>query len=249
MAILVESIEQLALNAVRMTFTEQPKRFNSNDLADSLNTENYYITTGDMRVQWVSPGDDVFSVVVFFDRGLTPNVETFFEVQRVEEVSGASVVPDTATPITPFGEEMPPLPEQSLRGRFDIANPQTVRDANGGPLGTFQVTESGDLANDTGRTNLRKRVFRRISTRPGGFFHLQDYGVKVGSKTLLTPTLLRELQINLQSQILREPDVVGARITVSEMAPGVVRVKVRVQDALGAFELDAALDITGDSDA
>jgi len=46
MAILVESIEQLALNAVRMTFTEQPKRFNSNDLADSLNTENYYLLFG-----------------------------------------------------------------------------------------------------------------------------------------------------------------------------------------------------------
>lgn len=249
MAILVESIEQLALNAVRMTFTEQPKRFNSNDLADSLNTENYYLLFGSPSPQWVAPGDDVFSVIVYFDQVLNAGQVYELEVQRVEEVTGASVVPDTVSTFVAFGEERAPVDEPSLRGRFDIANPQTVRDANGGPLGTFQVSESGDLVNDTGRTNLRKRVFRRISTRPGGFYHLQDYGVRIGSKTLFTPTSLRELQTNLEAQVTREPDVVGARVRVSEIAPGVVRVKVRVQDALGAFDMDSTLDLTGDSDA
>ena len=123
MAILVESIEQLALNAVRMTFTEQPKRFNSNDLADSLNTKNYYLLFGSPSPQWIAPGDDVFSVIVYFDQVLNAGQAYELEVQRVEEVTGASVVPYTVSTFVAFGEERAPVDEPSLRGRFDIANP------------------------------------------------------------------------------------------------------------------------------
>lgn len=249
MAILLESVEQLALNAVRVTFTEEPKRFNENDAVDSLHRANYELVSKFPSVQVVVADESPFAVVVFFDQPLPAPAEDELQVQGVEDVTGATTVPTTALPLTTFAEELPPTAEASLRGRFDIANPQTVRDAGGGPLGTFQVTESGDLGNDTGRTNLRKRVFRRISTRPGGFFHLPNYGVRQKDKTLMTPTALRDLQLSLESQITSEPDVVNARVRVSEITPGVVRVKVRVQDALGPFEMEAALDLTGDSDA
>lgn len=248
MAIAVESVEQISLNAVRVTFTEAPERFNQNATNDSLNTQNYLLNTGSPYVQHVAPGDNEFEVVVYFDQALVAGSSLELEIDNIDDDTGTSTVPFTSVAFVAFGAEArAEVPDAGRAGRFDIANPQTVRDSNGGPLGTFPVTETGDLGNDTGRANLRKRVFRRITTRPGGFFHLQNYGVRQEMKTLLTPTRLRELQVDLESQVSREPDVVAARVRVSELAPGVVRVRVRVQDALGPFEIEGSLDLNGDS--
>jgi len=243
----VELVEQVALNAVRVTFDVEVIRFNRNATGDALNTAHYLLNNG-VLTQWVT-ADEGNAVLVFFDQPLVPGIEVELAIEDVESVSGLTLAYTTAT-FVPFGVDLPAEPPTSLPGRWDIANPQTVRDANGGPLGTFPVTEAGDLGNDTGRTNLRKRVFRRITTRPGGFFHLPNYGaLRHRDKTLLTPTSLRELQLDLESQVRAEPDVVAVRVRVRELQPGIVRVTARVQDALGAFEIDGQLDLNGGPDA
>lgn len=131
--------------------------------------------------------------------------------------------------------------------RVDIANPQTERDTpQGATLGTFQVTDTGDLENDHGRPYLRKRIFRRLQTIKGAFFHLGDYGLKPPSKKLFTPTTIRRLKIDIEMQVRQEPGVVGVRAAVTELSPGVVKVVLRVQDDNGSFELEGALDFTAE---
>ncbi len=131
--------------------------------------------------------------------------------------------------------------------RVDIANPQTEKDTpQGATLGTFAVTDTGDLDNDHGRTYLRKRIFRRLSTMRGAFFHLTNYGLKPPTKKLFTPTTIRRLKVDLELQIRQEPGVVGVTATVTEITPGVVAVKLRVQDDNGSFELEGPIDFTAE---
>lgn len=131
--------------------------------------------------------------------------------------------------------------------RVDIANPQTERDTpQGATLGTFQVTDTGDLENDHGRPYLRKRIFRRLQTIKGAFFHMANYGLLPPSKKLFTPTTIRRLKIDIEMQVRQEPGVVGVRATVTELRPGVVKVVLRVQDDNGSFELEGALDFTAE---
>lgn len=131
--------------------------------------------------------------------------------------------------------------------RVDIANPQTERDTpQGATLGTFAVTDTGDLDNDHGRAYLRKRIFRRLSTMKGAFFHLAGYGLKPPGKKLYTPTTIRRLKVDIELQVRQEPGVLGVTATVTEVTPGVVAVKLRVQDDNGSFELEGALDFTAE---
>jgi hypothetical protein len=135
--------------------------------------------------------------------------------------------------------------EQATFPRVDIANPQTPDDAaQNASLGTFGVTDAGDLANDHGRLYLRKRIFRRLGTFKAGYFHLPGYGLAQPSKVLFTPTTLRRLKVDVEQQIRQEPGVVAALAQVTELSPGIVSVKLRIQDDSGSFSLEGALDFT-----
>jgi len=147
-----------------------------------------------------------------------------------------------------FGAEVNAVTQaQPTFPRVDLANPQTERDtAPGEALGTFAVTDSGDLANDHGRGYLRKRIFRRLATMKSAFFHLPGYGLQPPTKHLFTPTTLRRLKLDVELQVKQEPGVVAARASVTELRPGVVNLKLRVQDDNGSFELEGALDFTAE---
>ena len=237
-SLVVSLVEQLSLNSVRVAFSSPPVVFNKNATTDGLNPANYFLAQpAPLTQSVVSDGANSSSVTVFFDAELPAGALLSLTVQNVSD--GSTVVPTTTLPIVPFGAERRPGPVGQALGRFDIANPQTPQDSGPGrALGVFQLDESGDLANDTGRANLRKRIFRRLSTRPGGFFHLPNYGLNLEDKTLITPTQLRRIQIDTQDQILEEPDVVAASVRVSQLAPGVVRLRLIVTDRFGTFNMD-----------
>lgn len=146
-----------------------------------------------------------------------------------------------------FGDEVSPAIAAELAiQRVDIANPQTPYDAGTSTLGTIPVTDAGDLENDSGRTGLRKRIYRRLSTVRDGFFHLDGYGLRPQDKSPITPTSLRQLQLNIEEQVLAEQGVVAVRVRMSEIAIGVVAVRLTVQDDNGAFEMTGTLDFTGE---
>lgn len=131
----------------------------------------------------------------------------------------------------------------------DIANPQLPNDAimSGKllALGTFEITDTGDLAQDFGVRSLRKRILRRIMTTTNQFFHLRGYGTDLEIKTLVRPDRLRRLQEKLRAQILREPEVAEVRVTIQALpsVQSVVRVAVRAQ-TIGGKSVDLAAPIS-----
>lgn len=127
----------------------------------------------------------------------------------------------------------------------DVANPQTYQDQldplpqAGDPLalGVYPVGSDGDYAFDEGIANLRKRIFRRLITRPGAFLHLPTYGVGVPlyGKRLGTAAVRQQIAAEAERQIGLEPDVVAVRVTLasSPTEPSLTILRAQVQTTRG----------------
>lgn len=120
----------------------------------------------------------------------------------------------------------------SSRQIFDIANPFLTRDALRVPpeLGAYQVDDKGDFGLDLdSESSLRKRIFRRVSTAAGGFFHLPGYGAAAKLKGNLTVDALERIASRVKAQVLQEPEVVDVRVTVKQVQgePNMVSVSIR----------------------
>lgn len=135
----------------------------------------------------------------------------------------------------------------------DIANPNTVRDQAGilaagqeFALGTIPIGSDGDYAFDQGLVNLRKRIFRRLLTRPGAFAHMPTYGVGVASygKRLGTAAVRAQLAAAAEQQIRNEPDVREVKVSLltDPLNPSIVRLNVNVRTIAG-LEMDLALPL------
>lgn len=241
----VESALQTARNAVDVSFIGNPQASDPATFTDALNPANWTVTARDPAlatprlVQFVEKVDDD-TLRVFVDGALDA-----FATYRIE-ASDLLVTAETGLPIDPtctfadfltFGSFAILGKPRALRERVDLANPQLDKDAptSGAPLGTLQITSTGDYANERGRSYLRKRVLRRFTTGLGQFFHLPGYGAAEDLKGNITPDVLRRIQTRGQAQILREPDVVQALVAVQRHPsdPAVVIVAISVIDRNG----------------
>jgi hypothetical protein len=120
----------------------------------------------------------------------------------------------------------------------DIANPFLERDALRlpGTLSTYQLDDTGDFGLDKSEeSGLRKRIFRRVSTAAAGFFHLPGYGAAPKLKGLLTADAAERIASRLKAQVLQEPDVVEASVSVTQVqgTPNMLACSIRVTAAGG----------------
>ena len=126
----------------------------------------------------------------------------------------------------------------------DIASPQTYSALSIGTetvsdavLGTFFIDESGDYAFDSGVNQLKKRVYRRFVTTPGGFPANPGYGVGVlGYGAQLSVMGVRQrICDEARQQISTEPDVKACSVTASTdpKNPNITIFAVRVQTVAG----------------
>ncbi len=98
-------------------------------------------------------------------------------------------------------------------------------------LGSYLVVD-GDYAFDEGNTGRKKRIFRRILTKKGGFAHLPGYGLGVRDrvKRLARFDVVGRLSTEATLQIQREPDVAKAIVTVDfGSKPNLMRMHVGVR--------------------
>lgn len=124
---------------------------------------------------------------------------------------------------------------------YDIANPYLTRDALVVPplLGTYQVTDTGDLGTDkSGEASLRKRIVRRVLSATGSFFHLLGYGVGLELKRTITVDMLRRLRERIRAQVLQEPEVQSCTVELTQVpgAPQVVACRVNAQTGAGSVQ-------------
>ncbi len=123
-------------------------------------------------------------------------------------------------------------------GIRDVANPYITRDALRLPprLGTFQITDEGDLGVDrSSAAGLRKRITRRVLSAVGAFFHLPNYGAGVRVKGLIRVDEITRLQARILAQVRQEPDVRDARVVVARVAghPNMLSVAVKAVPVFG----------------
>ena len=99
--------------------------------------------------------------------------------------------------------------------------------------GRYLLDAKADLDVHAGAEFLKKRIIRRLISRPGGFFHLPTYGVGLTVKEPFNATRLAQLRGEILRQIRQEEDVEDLSVDVASTAPGVLIIKIRARTARG----------------
>lgn len=250
-------VEPVRENVLRIEFTEAPYFSGILDPHDASNPSRYNITpdssstSGDGKpprsvtpvlVEVFGGAGSIIDITV--DRPFSPYPGNYFLAVNglVSSLTGALLAADgSAFQFRGLYRFVPPPRRDLAIPSRDIANPQTLNalldplPVTTDPLilGSIPVGDGGDYAFDEGVTNLKKRVYRRLLTRKGGFAALPDYGVGVPDqlKRLGIAAVRSQLAAEAQKQLASEPDVeaVSVKVVNDADAPGLVRFKVRVR--------------------
>lgn len=98
-------------------------------------------------------------------------------------------------------------------------------------VGGLQITSAGDYAEQIGGAIVRKIIQRRLTTIPGGFFFLNDFGLGINIKQPMTIAGLVALKAQIELQMRAEPEVESAQATLTLNTAGyvlgVLKVKLR----------------------
>lgn len=194
---------------------------------------------------------------LLLDRALSPHPASYTATSNgVWNSTLTAVDPDTLPFLGVHMEIAQPVVNEPRRTRDFAYPPLAVANDQGGlitsssnavasPVGTYRTNGRGDYAYDEGLVGLKKRIFRRLVTRPGGFAHLGlAYGVGVPQmlKKLATPMIVQQLISEAEKQIAQEPDVAKVRVTATvDAAHNLVRFTVLVRMVSGqALSVPAA---------
>lgn len=157
--------------------------------------------------------------IIVFDAPLTQGAEYRLGQTPSSVNISPAMVPDRQFDALYIRCDAMPRDERDDDGSIrDIANPFLARDALQFPpaLGTYQITDDGDLANDDGQASLRKRVIRRISATAGDFIHLPEYGAGIVGqvKQLRRIDTLQRMQAKIRAQVAKEPEITRCTVQV-----------------------------------
>lgn len=101
-----------------------------------------------------------------------------------------------------------------LRTR-DLANRPTPTISDTNVSGTL-VIQGGDYALVEGTELVRKLIVRRMTTTPGEFFHIPEYGVGLKVKQALPGGGLVNLKARIERQLLLEPDIASVAVSLTQ---------------------------------
>lgn len=110
----------------------------------------------------------------------------------------------------------------------DLANPPAPVGSNSFG-GTLQIAAGGDYITVQGPELTKKLIIRRLTTAPGGFFHLPGYGLGLRVKEPLIDNDLIKLKTKIEQQVMLEPDVEAVSAILSTMPGGTFIVQLKVQ--------------------
>lgn len=236
----------VAGQVVRVVFNEEPLHSTAAGAMDALNPANYLFAVPAGNATAPQPvGVNVDMVVgptygvgnggatsqrgfdVQVDRQLVVGITFRVTVQNLQSLLGGSLgSPTSATfpGVTKLLETKPPQRNQDL---IDFANPPA--------LGHWVVDDSGDIMPETPDDGTKKRCYRRGFTKKNSYATLPGYGSAFDHKGLGSPALQASFKVDYQGQLLQEPDVQAASVSMSVDASGLVMIPVKVQTRRGTF--------------
>lgn len=242
------SAVQVAMNAVDVTFSSPPSMSDRANVTDALFPANWTLSVVGpspvtVRISQFVERRDAVTARVFFDGPLQVGWTFGIELNpRVVDAYGIPFASCCEIEVGPcYAEALASTATSVPTVAVDLSNPFVARDAPlgaAGPLGTYSATSTGDIANESGRAYLRKRVLRRATTVSGAFFHLPGYGFGQPLKTTIRADMLRQLQSKARAQILLEPDVFACEVVASFVGSSTfaIRLAIRVSDSDGNVE-------------
>lgn len=225
----------IAAKAVRAYFTSPVQALSAAKRGDALNPKSWVLTntsTGQVLtvigVQSVQP--------IEFDLYTLEPIGTYFDTLVVDAsaINGPAGVPLTPGQVySTFGLQAQTQSTKALKEAQrgfrprDLANaPTPLAGLNGGAL---VVLSGGDYALQEGDSLLKKLIFRRLTTQPGAFYHLPNYGFGLSPKALVKPAQLPAIRRQMEDAIKLEPEVAAARVGLSLTSDGVMQVQITVQ--------------------
>jgi len=120
----------------------------------------------------------------------------------------------------------------------DIANPMSASPLLASQIaGSFVTDASGDYASDKGIASYKKRLFRRIFTRPGSFAHLPTYGIGLVDrvKKLGKPSERAQIEGEIETQVKREPETkrCSSSLTLLDATAGLWLLQIQADTIFG----------------
>lgn len=230
-------------NSIDVEWSAAVKAFDPTTANDSLNPANWFLSAVDPTtalipfVQYVEVAatdadGGATTIRIFFDAdlddGATYNIVANPAIVASDGVTaiGSPNSYDVIVPTLGFVPVINTIPRELRTDWKSTTGAKAVS-------GTIRWDETGDLANESGITYLRKRIMRRMSTLRGAFFHLPNYGAGRRLKTLITPSDLANYEAEAKAQVLLEPDVIDAVVTVDRLAPNIARTTIRPTNIQG----------------
>lgn len=113
---------------------------------------------------------------------------------------------------------------ETSAGALDFENSPFDTDR---PAGTLAVGSNGDYKNHAGLPFLRKLIVRRLTTMPGGLFHLPEYGIGIKLKEPLKSSDLMSLRSDLRKTLLEEPEFSDVSSRLQLFADGRLQIEIR----------------------
>lgn len=245
-SISVAGVGQYAMNAVDVGFNTLPLIFDQFAEGDAMNPASYAITRTDgeavpfiLSLECVGPG----VIRIYVDAPFEEGVEYIITTSGITSTAGELLGAVDSARFTAFGRGRVSVSADVSESRTDLLNAEGADSIEDG----LRYDPSGDLANQSGRSYLRKRLLRRITTALGGFFHLPEYGAGQKPKTRISASRVSRMEKLIKAQCEREPDVQKVSVSASIRSISIVRVVVTVIDAEGdSFKVSTNVDLTGE---
>lgn len=228
---------------VRVAVSEEPLHLSPAGLNDSLNPSNYTfsidsgtatpplaIGVGTTLVEGPVlgvPGGGPWGIDVHVDKALVQGIIYRVTLANIFSRAGGTLGAPYSAPL--FGVAKITI-RRPLPRKVDLTD--VANDPFGG---TFRIDDSGDLGIDSGIEGLRKRMLRRASTPTNAFSHLPGYGVGLRLKKNFTPAQITSFRTDLRTQLLQEPEIADAAVTITQLSTGLVQVVMRARTKAGAI--------------
>ena len=236
-----------AINRAVVVVTAEPAHVNASALGDARNPSTWKLQRLDTSATFTILSVSEVSATSYELTTLEPLadltvVHRVTAVSLVDAAGNAAVAPLTADfngILTQPGGDAPTRDDDYVDLRYYNVSRNPVG-------GTLNVGSDGDYQVMGGVELVRKLIIRRLTTLPGGFFHLPDYGFPFSPKDVVRPTELIKLKSALREAIMKEPEVEDAGISLTlDASKGVLTVKVRakLQAAGETLEINTELPL------
>ena len=220
----VRRVYASSTHTVVVELSREPRHVTVLGFGDALRPATWIVESITTAMPFIVVACRVFGDGTKVELYLQRALEGFLNVLRVK--SDDLVAPDGS----PIG-----LPNFGLFRGVTLA-PRALPDAKAKDLRSppfedrgILFTAAGDYALQDGVELLQKLILRRLTTAPGGFFHLPDYGIGLQVKVGITPNDLVNLRREVERQVLLEPDVEAAVARATLTRDGRLDLTVRVR--------------------